>query len=112
MPGIKLGVVADGDVSVLDFKAFIDGSHKQDVADAMLTSLKDTGFVYLANHSLPKNKIDEMFKLVSMEFMFPISTDWCQDQVLFRPSLGNQATSTPSTQRSAPSRSAPPNIST
>ncbi|KAF8531526.1 thymine dioxygenase [Gautieria morchelliformis] len=74
MPGIKLGAVADGDISVLDFKAFVDGSHKQEVADAMLESLKDTGFVYLANHSLPKNKIDDMFKLSKSFFDLPLET--------------------------------------
>lgn len=64
MPGIKLGDGPNCDIQIVNFGAFIEGSNKQVVADALFTSLKDTGFVYLANHSLPKDKIDEMFKWV------------------------------------------------
>jgi isopenicillin N synthase-like dioxygenase len=64
MSGSKLGSVTDCDVQVIDFGAFVDGSKKQEVADSMFTSLRDTGFVYLANHSLPQEKIDAMFEWV------------------------------------------------
>lgn len=64
MQGIKLGDVTDSDIQVLNFGAFLDGSQKQAVADSILTSFKDTGFVYLTNHSLPNEKIDAMFEWV------------------------------------------------
>lgn len=67
----------DYDVQVLNFGAFIDGSQKQDIADAMFTSLRETGFVYLVNHSLPQEKIDAMFEWVSRSplFVMDIYTD-------------------------------------
>ena len=52
---VKLGSHAD--VSIVDFGPFIDGSDKQGVAKAILTSFKQVGFVYLVNHSLDKEKI-------------------------------------------------------
>lgn len=51
---ITLGSHAD--VAIVDFGPFLDGSDKQGVADAMLTSFKEVGFVYLVNHSLDKEK--------------------------------------------------------
>ena len=68
MPSIKLGDGDNCDIQVLNFGTFIDGSNKQDVADGLFTSLKDTGFVYLANHSFPKSKIDTMFEWVINEY--------------------------------------------
>lgn len=63
MSDIKL---ADhNDVSVLNFRPFLDGSNKQEVADALFASMKDSGFVYLVNHGLPQDKIDGMFEMVS-----------------------------------------------
>lgn len=50
-----------GALSVVDFGKFLDGTHKQQVADAIIQSFKDIGFVYLVNHGLPQDKIDAMF---------------------------------------------------
>ena len=104
MAGIKLGDGTNCDIQVIDFGAFIDGSNRQNVADALFTSFKDTGFVYLANHSLPKDKIDEMFRWVRRDILIvwvDNSLTTIQEQEIFRPSSGNKATRAPSTHRSA-----------
>ncbi len=51
-------------ISVVDFKPFLDGSAKQDVADAILDSFKRVGFVYLINHGIPEEQIKGMFDWV------------------------------------------------
>lgn len=57
-----------GPVNVLDFGLFLDGSHKQEVAEAIISSFKKIGFVCLINHGLSKEKTEAMFDLV-IEFM-------------------------------------------
>lgn len=61
--GVTVGQA--GVISVVDFRPFLDNSAKQQVADAIVQSFKDTGFVYLINHGLPQEKVDEMFGWVS-----------------------------------------------
>lgn len=56
--------LGDAGIPIIDFGQFIDGSKKQEVADAMLDSFKTYGFVYLKNHGLPQDKIDAMFSWV------------------------------------------------
>ncbi|KAH9854674.1 thymine dioxygenase [Lenzites betulinus] len=58
-------------ISVLDFGAFLDGSAKQEVASAMLDSFKRVGFVYLVNHGIPQEKIDDMFQWSKRFFAQP-----------------------------------------
>jgi len=70
MASIKLGVASS--ISVLNFGPFLDGSNKQDVADAVLDSFKATGFVYLINHGLPQDKIDRMFEWSKRFFAQPM----------------------------------------
>lgn len=62
MEDVKVGET--GGISVIDFGSFLDGTKKQAVADAMLSSFKKIGFVYLVNHGLPEKKIDNMFAWV------------------------------------------------
>ncbi|KIJ31282.1 hypothetical protein M422DRAFT_36291 [Sphaerobolus stellatus SS14] len=59
-------------IKVVDFRPFVDGTNKQAVADAILNSFKDTGFVYLVNHPVPKEKIEEMFLLSKKFFDLPM----------------------------------------
>ncbi|OBZ71618.1 hypothetical protein A0H81_08344 [Grifola frondosa] len=59
-------------IPVLDFGRFLDGSSKQEVADAMLSSFKDIGFVHLVNHGLSQEKIDEMFNWSKRFFAQPM----------------------------------------
>jgi isopenicillin N synthase-like dioxygenase len=63
MTTIRLGDASN--IPILDFGAFLDGSNKQEVADAVLDSFKQVGFVYLVNHGLPQEKIASMFEWVS-----------------------------------------------
>ena len=53
-------------ISVVDFKPFLDGSAKQDVANAILDSFKRYGFVYLTNYGVPTEKVDKMFDWVGI----------------------------------------------
>lgn len=62
MTSVKLG--EGGGISIIDFGPFLDGSKKQEVGDAMLESFKKIGFVYLKNHGLPQDIIDNMFNWV------------------------------------------------
>ena len=64
MTDVKVGEA--GGISVVDFAPFLDGSRKQQVADAIVQSFKDIGFVYLINHGLAQAKIDGMFDWVRM----------------------------------------------
>ncbi|TCD67332.1 hypothetical protein EIP91_000253 [Steccherinum ochraceum] len=49
-------------VDVVDFEPFLDGSQKGRVGEAVVESFKRTGFVYLENHGLDKDKIEGMFR--------------------------------------------------
>ncbi|KAH9936297.1 thymine dioxygenase [Fomitopsis serialis] len=69
---IKLGDVSG--ISIVDFAPFLDGSNKQAVADAMIESFKAIGFVYVVNHGLPKEKIDDMFGWSKQFFALPLET--------------------------------------
>jgi isopenicillin N synthase-like dioxygenase len=62
MANIKVGET--GGINVIDFGAFLDGSRKQEVADAIVQSFKDIGFVYLINHGLELQKVESMFDWV------------------------------------------------
>ncbi|KAF8592585.1 Clavaminate synthase-like protein [Ramaria rubella] len=70
MVDVKIGDA--GNIQILNFAPFLDGSSKQAVADAMFSSFKDTGFVYLVNHPLPKDKIDGMFEWSKRFFSLPM----------------------------------------
>ncbi|KAI0354973.1 thymine dioxygenase [Trametes cingulata] len=59
-------------IAVLDFGAFLDGSAKQQVAEAMLDSFKRVGFVYLVNHGIPADKIRSMFEWSKRFFALPM----------------------------------------
>ncbi len=66
MPSDRLDQ-GDGDsdfVKSVDFGMFINGSDKEYVADTLLNSLRTTGFVYLVNHGLRQDKVEDMFELV------------------------------------------------
>jgi len=53
---------SDEIVKIVDFGPFIDGSNKQAVADALLASFQEVGFVYLVNHGLSREKMGQMFE--------------------------------------------------
>lgn len=54
------------EVPVIDFASFLNGSAKQSVADEILASFKSIGFVYIINHGMPLEEIQEMFNWVSL----------------------------------------------
>jgi hypothetical protein len=53
-------------VKTVDFSSFVDGSAKQHVSDAMLSSLKSIGFVYLTNYGFPDETVQNMFNWVRL----------------------------------------------
>lgn len=67
MANIKIGET--GGISVVDFGAFLDGSRKQEVADAIVQSFKNIGFVYLVNHGLAQQKVESMFDWVRPSYL-------------------------------------------
>ncbi|KAF8516546.1 Clavaminate synthase-like protein [Hysterangium stoloniferum] len=72
MSNIKLGDASG--IQIVNFAPFLDATDRQGVADAMLESFKDAGFVYLVNHPLPKRKIEAMFELSKKFFSLPMET--------------------------------------
>ncbi|KAJ7731565.1 Clavaminate synthase-like protein [Mycena maculata] len=65
-------LVADSGIAIIDFAPFLDASNKQDVADRMLASFKDIGFIYLINHGIPPERIAQMFSLSRTFFAQPL----------------------------------------
>ena len=53
-----------GGIHVVDFGPFLDGTRKQAVADAVVKSFKQVGFVYLVNYGISQEKVDEIFTWV------------------------------------------------
>ncbi|KAL4243941.1 iron/ascorbate-dependent oxidoreductase family protein [Abortiporus biennis] len=58
-----------GGIKVVDFSPFIDGS---EAGEAIVSSFKETGFVYLVNHGLGQDKIDQMFNWSQKFFTLPL----------------------------------------
>ena len=64
----------ESEVKTVDFSAFTDNSNKQRVSDAILSSLKSIGFVYITNHGLPEEDVQNMFKWVqSSHYRFSLT---------------------------------------
>lgn len=55
-----------GLINVVDFGPFLDGTRGKEVGQAIIASLRRTGFVYLVNHGLSEEKIREMFDWVGV----------------------------------------------
>ncbi|KAJ7854610.1 thymine dioxygenase [Mycena leptocephala] len=64
--------VPDSGIAIIDFAPFLDGSNKQEVANAMLASFKDIGFVYLLNHGIPQERVTQMFEMSKTFFAKPM----------------------------------------
>ncbi|KAJ7123311.1 Clavaminate synthase-like protein [Mycena crocata] len=65
-------VSKESGISVVDFAPFLDGSNKQAVADAILSSFKRVGFVYLLNHGIPPHWVAKMFDVSKGFFAQPM----------------------------------------
>ncbi|KAJ3478022.1 hypothetical protein NLI96_g10050 [Meripilus lineatus] len=72
MGNVKVGEA--GLVNVVDFAHFLDGTNGKDVGEAIIASLRETGFVYLVNHGLPEEKIKDMFGWSKRFFSQPMET--------------------------------------
>ncbi|KAJ7445054.1 Clavaminate synthase-like protein [Mycena latifolia] len=59
-------------IAVVDFAPFLDGSDRKAVAEDILASLKDVGFVYLLNHGIPPERIAAMFAVSKAFFAQPL----------------------------------------
>ncbi|KAJ6550045.1 thymine dioxygenase [Mycena capillaripes] len=64
--------VEDSGIAIIDFAPFLDGSNKQEVANAMLESFKNIGFVYLLNHGIPQDRVAQMFEMSKTFFAQPM----------------------------------------
>lgn len=99
-------------VGIVDFGPFLDGTDKQGVGDAMLEAFKTIGFVYIVNHGLEQERIEEMFEWVRcgwssaeaptliLRRLFPRGRFGAQQltvEEVFRIARGGQGSGTPST---------------
>lgn len=82
-------------ISVVDFKPFLDGSAKEDVAKAILDSFKRVGFVYLVNHGIPPEKSKAMFEWVRHRNALVASNLWLN----LNDAVHSQGASSPSQRR-------------
>ncbi|KAJ7076613.1 Clavaminate synthase-like protein [Mycena crocata] len=64
-------------IEVVDFAPFLDGSDKEAVADAIISSCKTAGFVYLINHGISPERVAEMFATSKEFFALPIDVKKC-----------------------------------
>ncbi|KAL7775522.1 hypothetical protein CFE70_009365 [Pyrenophora teres f. teres 0-1] len=64
------------DIPIIDFSEFIHGSNedKQRVARELDDAFHRVGFVYLKNHGVPSNMVDECFTWSKKFFDLPLST--------------------------------------
>jgi hypothetical protein len=61
-------------LNVVDFSSFTDSTDKQNVSNAILSSLQSIGFVCITNHGLPDESVQAMFEWVfflSNSIQFP-----------------------------------------
>lgn len=61
-------------VHVVDFAPFLDGTNQKLVAEAILSSFKNTGFVYLTNHGFSEKDVQAMFTWSKKFFSLPLET--------------------------------------
>lgn len=68
----KLDEAASASLPIIDFAPFLHGSQREkvEVGQKLVAAFKDVGFIYLINHSIPRETIDEAFSWV----VFPAST--------------------------------------
>ncbi|KAJ6528717.1 Clavaminate synthase-like protein [Mycena vulgaris] len=64
--------VNNSGIAIVDFSPFTDGSNKQEVADKILASFKEIGFVYLVNHRIASERVAKMFALSKEFFAQPM----------------------------------------
>ncbi|KAJ6523098.1 Clavaminate synthase-like protein [Mycena vulgaris] len=64
--------VNNSGIAIVDFSPFTDGSNKQEVADKILASFKEIGFVYLVNHRIASERVAKMFPLSKEFFAQPM----------------------------------------
>ena len=57
---------------MVDFRPFLDGSARDEVAKAILDSFKRIGFVYLVNHGISPEKSKAMFEWVRSNTVLPL----------------------------------------
>ena len=62
------------DIPVINFAPFLEGDpkDKQAVAQAIYRACHDVGFMYLKNHGVPQNKVDQAFEQSRQFFGLPL----------------------------------------
>jgi hypothetical protein len=63
-------ISAGPDIPLVDFTPFLYGSicYREQVAASIDAGLNSTGFIYLINHGINQNRVDECFNWVSRYF--------------------------------------------
>lgn len=67
----------NADIAVVSFDRFINGgdAEKHAVAKQLYDAFSTVGWVYLKDHGIPQERVDEIFALVSDFCDFGTSTD-------------------------------------
>jgi isopenicillin N synthase-like dioxygenase len=60
------------DIAVVSFDKFINGgdAEKRAVARKLYEAFSTVGWVYLKDHGIPQERVDEIFRLVCRLFLF------------------------------------------
>lgn len=66
-------VVDSGIVPLINFSGFIGGSPetRKEIGDQIFRAMRDVGFIYLQNHGIPQEDVDECFKWSKKFFAMP-----------------------------------------
>jgi isopenicillin N synthase-like dioxygenase len=64
---LTLTMVVAADIAVVSFERFINGddSEQRAVAKELYEAFSTVGWVYLKDHGIPQERVDEIFALVS-----------------------------------------------
>ncbi len=64
---------ANPSIPLIDFDQFLNGSieDRKDVVSTMDAAFRSVGFIYLSNHGIDENKIDECFLWFSRPIFSP-----------------------------------------
>ena len=88
--------ISEESIPIIDFASFLNGTEDQKISTAkqIKDAFHDVGFVYLTNHGVPKDKLEEGFSWVSDQIPSSLTFGHLpnlenSEQALFRSSHGD-----------------------
>lgn len=66
---------ADSTIPLIDFNQFLNGSvdDRKDVASTIDAAFRSVGFIYLSNHGIDDDKVNECFRWVSPRYFLNVT---------------------------------------